>query len=474
MDVLTLDRNRITRLADGSDDQSRLGRLRRRWRAWIDAARDDGPAGAGPGAAAATDARRILLLAYTGGQIALGLALLAWVTIRVDIWPGIASDQLGATALEGTTGGVLLWTMFGLLGSVRTVSSSEGSGHFTFHLPFVGAAMILGGPTAGAWVAFLSTIDRRELESQPWYGILANHTAIVIAAVAGGATYALVSAGVLGATGDAGIAAFVAILLAGLVLEGIANALALVTYMIRDRMSAAGGIGLLVDDFRRETILEVALIWVLVLATGTVGWWAPLIVGIGVIALVPRERDDIDPLTGFIRRQTFERKLDRKVGWMRLGFLPGGTVFYLDLNGFHLVNNQHGHDVGDEVLKVVAARIREACPRHEDLVSRLMGDEFAILFAGLTSPEVALRKAQQLIESVCRPVPTSVGPVHVGVAVGVHVTRASGAVPSAGTLLRWAEQAMYIAKAEGGPCGAAHLHQPGERSPFDGEWGQAR
>ena len=39
--------------------------------------------------------------------------------------------------------------------------------------------MILGGPTAGAWVALLSTIDRRELQSLPWYGTLANHAAIV-------------------------------------------------------------------------------------------------------------------------------------------------------------------------------------------------------------------------------------------------------------------------------------------------------
>ena len=62
--------------------------------------------------------------------------------------------------------------------------------------------MILGGPTAGAWVAFLSSIERRELETQPWYGILANHCdARRSAAVLGGLTTQVVG-GLLGADGS--------------------------------------------------------------------------------------------------------------------------------------------------------------------------------------------------------------------------------------------------------------------------------
>ena len=48
--------------------------------------------------------------------------------------------------------------------------------------------MVLGGPTAGAWVAFISTIERRELEEVPWYGALANHSVLAFAAVVGGLT----------------------------------------------------------------------------------------------------------------------------------------------------------------------------------------------------------------------------------------------------------------------------------------------
>jgi len=193
-------------------------------------------------------------------------------------------------------------------------------------------------------------------------------------------------------------------------------------------------------------------------------------VGAAVILLVPSRPVDVDPLTGLIRQRSFEPRLERKIGWMRRGFLPGGTLMFLDLNGFHLVNNEHGHAVGDEVLKVVATRIREACPRGEDLISRLMGDEFAVFYAGLVSPEVAMRKADQIVESIRRPIPTSVGAVHIGVAIGVHVERAWGGVPSGTTLLRWSEQAMYTAKREGNPSGAAHRYQPDDANPFDGDW----
>ena len=46
-------------------------------------------------------------------------------------------------------------------------------------------------------------------------------------------------------------------------------------------MTWAGVLGIVVDDFRRETLLEVALIWILVIAFATVGWWAPLAIGLG-------------------------------------------------------------------------------------------------------------------------------------------------------------------------------------------------
>ncbi|HEY5628390.1 MAG TPA: hypothetical protein VIR16_02670, partial [Candidatus Limnocylindrales bacterium] len=135
--------------------------------------------------------RRVALLTYTAVSIVVGLALLAWTTVAVPIGPAIDA-RLPQSALAGPLGGTLLWTMFGFLGSLRVLRAPGGAGVLTFHLPFMAAAMILGGPTAGAWVAFLSSLERRELEQQPWYGVLANHAVFVIGAVVGGLVSALV------------------------------------------------------------------------------------------------------------------------------------------------------------------------------------------------------------------------------------------------------------------------------------------
>ena len=60
----------------------------------------------------------------------------------------------------------------------------------TFHLPFIIAATALGGPVAGGWVAMISTLEARELREVPWYGTLANHSAMALSAVLGGIVYA--------------------------------------------------------------------------------------------------------------------------------------------------------------------------------------------------------------------------------------------------------------------------------------------
>ena len=99
-------------------------------------------------------------------------------------------------------------------------------------------------------------------------------------------------------------------------------------------MTWAGVLGIVVDDFRRETLLEVALIWILVIAFATVGWWAPLVIGLGVVAYLALGNDEgVDRLTGLFKKAAFLEKVDRKIGWMRLGFLPGGTMLMFDLNG---------------------------------------------------------------------------------------------------------------------------------------------
>ncbi len=138
------------------------------------------------------------------------MGALLWTTLAVPVLPGI-DPGLGGTALAGPDGGMLVWIAFGFIGSLRVLPIPGGSGVWTFHLPFIAAAMVLGGPTAGAWVAFLSTIERRELASQPWYGMLANHAVMALAAVMGGLTV-LIARGALADAGvEAGLAGLAAI-----------------------------------------------------------------------------------------------------------------------------------------------------------------------------------------------------------------------------------------------------------------------
>ncbi|MCJ7711904.1 MAG: GGDEF domain-containing protein, partial [Chloroflexi bacterium] len=418
-------------------------------------------AGGSDGSSSA-EVRRGGLLAYTAASIVLGLGLLAWTStlpIAATLDPG-----LPGTVVAGPGGGLLLWIMFGLLGSLRVLRAQGGGAFFTFHLPFIGAAMVLGGPTAGAWVAFLSTLERRELESQPWYGILANHSVMVIGAVAGGLT--TIGLRVLFdepslTTGAGFVATFAGILM----LAVVTTAMVAGTLLLRDELGPRAFLDLLVGQFGRITALEVALAWVLCLAYLVVGWWAPL--AIGAFVLVVWDNDpmpEADALTGLQPATGFERRMEGALGRMRTGLIHGGTMISIDLDGFHDVNNRLGHAVGDEVLKEVGVRLSAQARRAGDLAGRLGGDEFGLFLAGLADMATAMRRADEVCAAITAPISTSAGIASVGASCGVVVLESWGGVPATGTVLRHADQAMFHAKRAGG---GTHLFDPDEPAPFD-------
>ena len=83
-----------------------------------------------------------------------------------------------------------------------------------------------------------------------------------------------------------------------------------------------------------------------------------------------------------------------------------------------------------------------------------------------------MRRADDVAASVAAPIATSVGPISIGVSIGVLVLRSWGGVASSGTLLKHADQAMYHAKRAGSRL---HLYDPDEPAPFmDGAWLEAR
>ena len=408
--------------------------------------------------------RRVSLLSYTGASIAAGLGLLVWTTLFVPIG-GSINPGLGGTALAGPLGGTLLWIMFGFLGSLRVLRAPGGAGFLTFHLPFIGAALVLGGPTAGAWVAFLSTLERREIEQLPWYGALANHAVFVIAAVAGG----LVAGAVEVLARDAmspGTATALAAVTGTLVLTVISTGMAAITVMIRDELSIAAYGEILKGQVGRMNLLEVAIAWMLVVAFVEIGWWAPPV--LGVLILLAWDNHPMpapDPLTGLAGLDGFNRRLDDGLGRLRRGLIPGATLLGIDLDSFKAVNTRYGHEVGNEVLAQVGARLLAQARRPADVAGRRGGDEFALFLPGLADPEVATRRARELVSAVAAPISTTSGPISIGVSVGVVVLTAGGCAPTMGTILRHADAAMFLAKREGG---GTHLFDPTEPAPFVG------
>ena len=122
------------------------------------------------------------------------------------------------------------------------------------------------------------------------------------------------------------------------------------------------------------------------------------------------------------------------------------AVCYLDLDGFKPVNDLLGHVAGDQLLIMVADRLRH-CIRESDTVARLGGDEFVVLFADLTRVEECHNTLDRLLRVLAEPYTVSNQSVEVTASVGVTLCPQDGG--DADTLLRHADQAMYLAKQTG-------------------------
>jgi diguanylate cyclase (GGDEF)-like protein len=151
-----------------------------------------------------------------------------------------------------------------------------------------------------------------------------------------------------------------------------------------------------------------------------------------------------DALTGLPNRILFGEKIEEAVsGIDRDG---GFAVLCLDLDRFKQVNDTLGHHVGDELLRIVAQRLRY-CVQKTDTVARLGGDEFAIVQPKIDRPEAAALTAHQIIEVLSAPYDVAGHRITIGVSIGISVAPGDGA--TSGKLLKNADVALYRAKAEG-------------------------
>ena len=145
-----------------------------------------------------------------------------------------------------------------------------------------------------------------------------------------------------------------------------------------------------------------------------------------------------DALTGLFNRRGMQAALD---GWLQQG--AAFSLILIDIDYFKRVNDQHGHDVGDQVLEFLAQKMRE-CSRGSDLLCRSGGEEFVILLPGAPL-EVALQVAERLRQTV----EASVSPTGSGLTLSAGVAYWSAGAESVKALLKRADEALYRAKGEG-------------------------
>jgi diguanylate cyclase (GGDEF)-like protein len=171
-----------------------------------------------------------------------------------------------------------------------------------------------------------------------------------------------------------------------------------------------------------------------------------------------RELAYYDSLTGLPNRLSYKERLayalEQASREQRLV-----AAFFIDLDHFSRINDTLGHEVGDQLLRHVASRLRSCCREREDEVgpalnalapevARLGGDEFTVIMPGLHEAQDAAKLARRILSSFAQPVRVGTHEIFVNASIGIAIYPYDG--EDIDTLLMHADTAMYKAKEQGG------------------------
>lgn len=146
-----------------------------------------------------------------------------------------------------------------------------------------------------------------------------------------------------------------------------------------------------------------------------------------------------DPLTRLANRGFFERCVKDA--------LQRGTPFavmFIDMNEFKVINDKHGHPIGDEVLKAIANRLNGTCGL-DDIAGRMGGDEFGVLIRNVSDEAAAVQAAERVVAAIEQPVELEGLKLNPKASVGVAIPEAGSAIE---VVYRNVDVAMYEAKRE--------------------------
>lgn len=149
-----------------------------------------------------------------------------------------------------------------------------------------------------------------------------------------------------------------------------------------------------------------------------------------------------DSLTGLLNRQGFNNALAETLEITKRGEAETALLF-IDLNLFKQVNDAYGHEVGDQLLAAVGARLSETIGEGMS-VARLGGDEFAVITTAAHQPQMTMAMSDKVIEALGRPFEIAGHQLHIGASCGIAC--ASDCANQAESLVKAADLAMYQAK----------------------------
>lgn len=177
------------------------------------------------------------------------------------------------------------------------------------------------------------------------------------------------------------------------------------------------------------------------------------VAGVGIVIwLRPRSESaataedlEVDSLTGLSNRRGLQTQGALSIAAARRHGRQLALLF-IDLDHFKQVNDNLGHAAGDELLRVVARRLR-ACVRGSDVVARQSGDEFVVILSEVQRPQDAAMVAQKILDALQQPV--ALDEQSIGIECSIGVAMLSEAMPDLAALMRAADTAMYAAKEAG-------------------------
>ncbi|MBA5605202.1 GGDEF domain-containing protein [Duganella sp. FT3S] len=158
-----------------------------------------------------------------------------------------------------------------------------------------------------------------------------------------------------------------------------------------------------------------------------------------------RHRAYHDPITDLPNRSLFMDRLHQEIVRARRNKLAMALLF-IDLDHFKEINDEFGHDVGDDLLRIAAIRLT-ASARESDTVARLGGDEFTAILNDINGKEDAARVAQKMLDEICRPFEIGPHELVISASIGIAIYPTDG--EGAASLLKAADGAMYRAKRGG-------------------------